>query len=157
MERFMEIAWRLSELHNYNSLMAVLAGVNNAAILRLNSTRRIIKENPIYKDFLKLEALMRSERSFAAYRKALQAAGRQKIPYLGIHLRDFVGISEGNRSFIDSDTINWAKFDMIGEHISAALDPQQYPFKLQTDQMASRLIRESPNITADVRLLFCRS
>jgi ribonuclease HIII len=54
----------LEKLNNFNSLMAVMAGVNSAAILRLKETKQLVaSKNKILVDqFAQLENLMSSER-----------------------------------------------------------------------------------------------
>lgn len=63
--------------------MAVLGGINSAAILRLKQTRFHIQchNATLYKQFLNLENLMSSERSFYNYRKKLNVQS-YGIPYL---------------------------------------------------------------------------
>ncbi|OLL21822.1 Ras guanine nucleotide exchange factor A, partial [Neolecta irregularis DAH-3] len=82
LEKFMNIAWLLRNLNNYNTLMAILAGINNASILRLHSTKELVKQRPAYRYFMSLERLMSSDRSFSAYRLAMKMTTGEKIPYL---------------------------------------------------------------------------
>ena len=60
----LQVAVELRRLNNFNTLMAVLAGVNNAAVLRLKQTRLAVqsKNKKLYDQFLDLETLMSSER-----------------------------------------------------------------------------------------------
>lgn len=54
----------LEKLNNFNSLMAVMAGVNSAAILRLKETKQLVasKNKTLVDQFAQLENLMSSER-----------------------------------------------------------------------------------------------
>lgn len=54
----------LEKLNNFNSLMAVMAGVNSAAILRLKETKQLVasKNKALVDQFSQLENLMSSER-----------------------------------------------------------------------------------------------
>lgn len=63
-EFFLQMAVELRRLNNFNTLMAVLAGVNSAAVLRLKQTRLAVqsKNKKLYDQFLELETLMSSER-----------------------------------------------------------------------------------------------
>lgn len=60
----LQIAVELRAMNNFNTLMAVLAGINSAAVLRLKQTRILIKlkNKRLFDQFLELETLMSSER-----------------------------------------------------------------------------------------------
>lgn len=60
----LKTAVELRGLNNFNTLMAVLAGINSAAVLRLKMTRdkSISRNKKLYDKFLELESLMSSER-----------------------------------------------------------------------------------------------
>ncbi|KAL1632479.1 hypothetical protein SLS56_003557 [Neofusicoccum ribis] len=100
LEKFMKVARKLRELNNYNSLGAVLAGLNGTAIHRLSATRDTI--SPIIaKDFMKLEILMGTQKSHFAYRLAWENSSGERIPYLPLHRRDLVSAAEGNSTFVN--------------------------------------------------------
>ena len=82
LQKFMSIAVELRNLNNYNSLMAIMAGINSASVLRLRQTRQAIITKKIYKQFQSLERLMSTDKSFSSYRMALKASGAPGIPYL---------------------------------------------------------------------------
>ncbi|ORX55209.1 ras GEF [Hesseltinella vesiculosa] len=118
LEKFMMIAVELRDLNNYNTLMALLAGINNASILRLKHTQAAIEKRKIFKRFQSLERLMSSDRSFASYRLALKASSRSPhIPYFGIHSQDLIALAEANKDFKKDSSINWEKFRLMGECI----------------------------------------
>lgn len=60
----LQVAVYLRQLNNFNTLMAVLAGINSAAVLRLKQTRLAVqcRNKALYDQFLELETLMSSER-----------------------------------------------------------------------------------------------
>ena len=82
LQKFMLVAVELRHRNNYNSLMAILAGINSAAILRLKQTQQAIANKKVYQQFLSLERLMSTDRSFNSYRMALKASDAPGIPYL---------------------------------------------------------------------------
>ncbi|CAO3593940.1 unnamed protein product [Absidia cylindrospora] len=126
LEKFMTIAVALRDLNNYNSLMAILAGVNNAAILRMKHTQEAIKKKKIYKRFQSLEKLMSSDRSYASYRMALKAHTTcPSIPYLGILSQDLIALDEANKDMKSDGTIHWDKFRLMGESIMTIIKCQQ--------------------------------
>jgi hypothetical protein len=82
LEKFMSIAAILRHSNNYNTLHAVLAGLGNASVHRLKHTRELLNGKAVNKVYLSLARLMGSDRSFAAYRLALENSEGRTIPYL---------------------------------------------------------------------------
>ncbi|KAI9482763.1 MAG: ras guanine nucleotide exchange factor domain-containing protein [Benjaminiella poitrasii] len=123
-----QIAIELLSLNNFNSLMAVLAGVNSAPILRLKQTRASmqLKNQRLFNQFLDLEILMNSERSFYHYRAKLrEATERPSIPYLGVHQQDLVSLNQANKDKTRDGKIHWKKFVLMGEVIIDIIRCQQ--------------------------------
>ncbi|GAN01947.1 conserved hypothetical protein [Mucor ambiguus] len=119
----------LRQLNNFNTLMAVLAGINSAAVLRLKQTRLAVqcKNRALYDQYLALETLMSSERSFCRYRAALKEIMHVPgIPYLGIHIQDLVSLGEANKDYKANGKVHWKKFRLIGETILQVMR-FQYP------------------------------
>ncbi|CAO3595247.1 unnamed protein product [Absidia cylindrospora] len=136
LEKFMMIAVALRNQNNYNTLMAILAGINNAAILRLKQTQEIIKKKKIYKRFQSLEKLMSSDRSYCSYRLALKASTTcPSIPYLGIHSQDLIALAEANKDVKTDGTVHWEKFRLMGECIMMIMKLQNPKHKVEPDQM----------------------
>ncbi|KAK3062755.1 hypothetical protein LTR53_019213, partial [Teratosphaeriaceae sp. CCFEE 6253] len=79
LEKFMRIARKLREINNYNSLGAIIAGIKSSAVGRLQATRDLLPPE-VGKDWLKLEILMSSSRSHAAYRLAWENTNGERIP-----------------------------------------------------------------------------
>ncbi|KAI7870741.1 ras guanine nucleotide exchange factor domain-containing protein [Spinellus fusiger] len=150
LEKFMFIAVELRNYNNYNSLMAILAGINNAAVLRLRQTREVVSNKKIYKQFQSLEKLMSTDRSFSSYRMALKASGTPGIPYLGIHNQDLVSLSEANKDFKTDGTIHWEKFRLMGESIMGMLKFQNTSYQnISPDQKILSFIADSCVMTED--------
>jgi hypothetical protein len=159
LEKFYRVARELRKLNNYNSLAAVVSGINNSSIYRLQATKDLVPEAAA-KDFKRLEVLMSQQKSYAAYRLAWENTSGERIPYLPLHKRDLVSASEGNRTFIgegsakgkdamqpDPDAeprINWKKFEIMGEVIVSVQRAQGVPY--------------TPfNVSEDIRSLVCEA
>lgn len=143
LEKFYRVARELRKLNNYNSLAAVVSGINNSSVYRLQSTKDLVPEAAA-KDFKRLEVLMSPQKSYAAYRLAWENTSGERIPYLPLHKRDLVSASEGNRTFVgeapsrdktapqgdpDPDMrINWKKFEIMGEVIVSVQRAQGVPY-----------------------------
>ncbi|KAF2460503.1 ras guanine nucleotide exchange factor domain-containing protein [Lineolata rhizophorae] len=148
LEKFMKIARKLREMNNYNSLGAILAGINGTAVHRLLATRDLITPQ-VARDFLKLEILMGTQKSHFAYRLAWENSPGERIPYLPLLRRDLVSALEGNKTFMDDGhegepgegylvrgkdgrdikrRINWRKFEIMGEVIVGVQRAQGVPY-----------------------------
>lgn len=129
LEKFMQVARKLRDLNNYNALGAFLAGINSAAVHRLNATRELLTPE-IQKDWMKLEILMSPTRSYSAYRLAWENSSGERIPFVPLPLRDLVGSQEGNKTFVgEADArINWDMFEVMGEVIVGIQKAQGQPY-----------------------------
>lgn len=117
MAKFMRISQWLRSYGNFNSLMAMIAGINNSAISRLRDTKQNATERQGYKEFVGSELLMSSEKSFSRYRNALKLSEPPCIPYLGVFLRDLLYIDEANKDFKPDGSVNLQKFILMGDII----------------------------------------
>ncbi|KAI9678875.1 MAG: hypothetical protein M1829_001859 [Trizodia sp. TS-e1964] len=129
LEKFMGIAWKLHQLNNFNTLGAILAGINGYAIHRLTQTRSLVSQKASER-FMRLELLMGSQKSHMAYRQAWQKATTSRIPFLPLHRRDLVSAEEGNSTFVGprNDRINWRKFEVMGEVVLGIYQSQAKPY-----------------------------
>ncbi|EED16774.1 Ras guanyl-nucleotide exchange factor RasGEF, putative [Talaromyces stipitatus ATCC 10500] len=145
MEKFMNIALRLRRLNNYNSLGAVMAGINGTPVQRLAQTRELIPLS-VQKDFLRLVILMSTQKSHFAYRLAWDNSFGERIPFLPLHRRDLVSAEEGNKTFVgeNKDRINWKKFEIMGEVVLAIQRSQRTPYPyIQRNEEVQRLVLDA--------------
>ncbi|KAH0544824.1 hypothetical protein FGG08_001053 [Glutinoglossum americanum] len=147
LEKFMRIAWELRHINNYNSLGAVIAGINGNAVHRLTQTRELvcIAAPQAQKNFMRLEILMGTQKSHFAYRLAWANSSSERIPFLPLHRRDLVSAQEGNRTFIGEggDRINWKKFEIMGDVIVGIQKSQGMPFpEMKRNKETERMILE---------------
>jgi len=75
--------------------MAITAGVNQAAILRLKYTIGNAPKN-ILKNLQMLEQKLSAIGSYRDYRVTLKSVDPPTIPYIGVYLGDLIFIEEGN-------------------------------------------------------------
>ncbi|KAF7726579.1 hypothetical protein EC973_008624 [Apophysomyces ossiformis] len=146
LEKYLSIAVELRNHNNYNTLMAVLAGINSAAVLRLKQTHELLSEKKIYKQLQSLERLMSSDSS---YRLALKQSEPPGIPYLGIHSQDLVSMSEANKDFKADGTIHWEKFRLMGQSIMGMMRFQYPTYDIQPDAKILCLIAEGEVLTEE--------
>jgi hypothetical protein len=120
---------KLRRLNNYNSLGALIAGINGTPVHRLSQTRELVPVQ-IQKDFMRLVILMGTQKSHFAYRLAWDNSFSERIPFLPLHRRDLVSAEEGNKTFIGDNRsrINWRKFEVMGEVILGIQRSQKTPY-----------------------------
>lgn len=129
LEKFMSISWKLRQMNNYNSLGALLAGINNSTVSRLSETWALIPPQTS-KQFMRLNILMGSAKSHFAYRLAWENSFTERIPFIPLHRRDLVAAEDGNRTFVGpkEDKINWKKFEIMGEVVIGIQKSQDKPY-----------------------------
>ncbi|KAI8380683.1 ras guanine nucleotide exchange factor domain-containing protein [Blakeslea trispora] len=150
LQKFMLVAVELRNRNNYNSLMAIMAGINSAAILRLKQTQQAISNKKVYKQFQSLERLMSTDRSFNCYRMALRASDAPGIPYLGIHNQDLVSLAEANKDFRADGTVHWEKFRLMGETIMATMKFKHPGYAIEPDAKLLTFIADCYIFSEDV-------
>ncbi|KAL8650858.1 MAG: hypothetical protein Q9210_003577, partial [Variospora velana] len=144
LEKCMAIAWKLRQLNNYNSLGAVVAGINGTAVHRLSQTRELIPHN-VQKQFMRLEILMGTQKSHFPYRLAWSNTSTERIPFLPLHCRDLASAEEGNPTFLggDNNRINWKKFEILGEVVINIQQSQSIPYtSIMRNESVQRLIQD---------------
>lgn len=144
LEKLMQVARRLRELNNYNSLGAFLAGISSAAVHRLNATRELLSPE-MQKDWMKLEILMSPTKSYTAYRLAWENSSGERIPFLPLPLRDLVGAQEGNKTFIGDEAdgrINWLMFEVMGDTVVGIQKAQGLPYRNLVQSARQENLRE---------------
>ncbi|KAL1970627.1 hypothetical protein VTN77DRAFT_4271 [Rasamsonia byssochlamydoides] len=145
LEKFMNIAQKLRRQNNYNSLGAVIAGINGTPVQRLSQTRELIPPS-VQKEFMRLVILMGTQKSHFAYRLAWENSFGERIPFLPLHRRDLVSAEEGNKTFIgdNKDRINWKKFDIMGEVVLDIQRSQRTPYPyIQKNEEVQRLVLDT--------------
>lgn len=137
-------------MNNYNSLGAVIAGVNGSPIHRLAQTRSLVNET-VHKNFMRLELLMGTHKSHFAYRLALENTTTEHIPFIPLHRRDLVSADEGNRSFMeDGNMINWRKFELMGDILLTMTKSQEAPHHdLRPNATTYQLLFDATNSMSD--------
>eukprot|EP01126_Amoeba_proteus_P048428 TRINITY_DN5594_c0_g2_i7.p1 TRINITY_DN5594_c0_g2~~TRINITY_DN5594_c0_g2_i7.p1 ORF type:complete len:262 (-),score=51.43 TRINITY_DN5594_c0_g2_i7:51-836(-) len=93
---FIKVAEQLKLMNNFHTLMAVISGINEGPVFRLNHTREEVGkvDMSLYDGF---QTLMSADRSYITYRGELTKAmsATPGIPYIGVHLRDCIYMGDG--------------------------------------------------------------
>ena len=126
LERFMDLAWKVRQLNNYNSLGAIVAGIGGNEIVRLGATQELVPVDK-RKQFMRLTILMGINRSHAAYRMAWENSFAERIPFLPLLRQDLTMAASANQTFIGTN-VNWKKFDIMGEAIVGVQKSLEQPY-----------------------------
>ncbi|GAB6026437.1 hypothetical protein CHUAL_012636 [Chamberlinius hualienensis] len=131
-EYFIEVARECFNLGNFNSLMAIIAGLNMSPISRLKKTWA--KVNTAKFDIL--EHQMDPTSNFASYRSTLKAAmwrsqgaidDREKIviPFFSLLVKDLYFLNEGCANKLSNGHINFEKFWQLAKQVTEFITWQQ--------------------------------
>ena len=161
LEKLIRIARKLRELNNYNSLGAIIAGLQGSCIHRLAATHELLPVE-VQKNFIKLQVLMSTQKGHSTYRLAWENSSKARIPFLPLHRRDLVVAEQGNKTFItvDDDSegkgekrINWNKFSILGSMLWDLYEAQSKPYKgLSTNEEVRRLLLDGGMVKDDDKL-----
>ncbi|KAM9060784.1 rap guanine nucleotide exchange factor 6 isoform X11 [Sarcophilus harrisii] len=129
-KHFIKIALHCRECKNFNSMFAVISGLNLAPVARLRGTWEKLPSK-YEKHFQDLQDLFDPSRNMAKYRNILSNQSMQPpiIPLFPIVKKDITFLHEGNDSKVDG-LVNFEKLRMIAKEIrqvvrmtSANMDP----------------------------------
>jgi son of sevenless-like protein len=134
--RMIKLAQHLRQIHNYHSLLAVVAALESASVTRLKKTWEAVDKSYL-QQLQDLKALMSAEGSYKSFRAALHSEDPPCIPYLGVYLADLTFIEDGNPDRVPSaddsgrELINFAKMRMLAKVIDEIRFYQQDPFAFE--------------------------
>uniref|UniRef100_A0A3B4DXL0 Rap guanine nucleotide exchange factor (GEF) 6 n=1 Tax=Pygocentrus nattereri TaxID=42514 RepID=A0A3B4DXL0_PYGNA len=129
-KHFIKIALHCRECKNFNSMFAIISGLNLSPVSRLRSTWEKLpsKYEKLFRD---LQDIFDPSRNMAKYRNILSSQSVQPpiIPLFPVVKKDLTFLHEGNDSIVDG-LVNFEKLRMIAKEIrnvvrmtSANMDP----------------------------------
>ncbi|KAH6584821.1 hypothetical protein BASA61_007189 [Batrachochytrium salamandrivorans] len=126
-EGFIKLAKECRKLNNFNTLMAVISGLNLVAVSRLKATWEITDPKRV-KQLNELEALLSPTNNFRIYRSLVAEIEEEQlknrrpyIPILSLFLKDFLFMNDGNPKIVDNGCINVDKLRTMYSRASEAL------------------------------------
>ncbi|EPY81675.1 PDZ domain-containing guanine nucleotide exchange factor I isoform 2-like protein [Camelus ferus] len=129
-KHFIKIALHCRECKNFNSMFAIISGLNLASVARLRGTWEKLPSK-YEKHLHDLQDLFDPSRNMAKYRNILSSQSMQPpiIPLFPVVKKDMTFLHEGNDSKVDG-LVNFEKLRMIAKEIrqvvrmtSANMDP----------------------------------
>nr|XP_039254145.1 RAS guanyl-releasing protein 1-like [Styela clava] len=143
--KYIKISQKLREMRNYNTLMAVVGGLRHTAIARLKKTMSALPKDSI-KALDELVELLDSKSNYVAYRRdyAQQQEGNTfKIPIIGIHMKDIIGLHTALPDRVGDNLINVKKMLSIGSTFQEMLNLQRSPFPFEVNKDLVNTLRVS--------------
>eukprot|EP00011_Vannellida_sp_DIVA3-517-6-12_P004746 CAMPEP_0114636138 /NCGR_PEP_ID=MMETSP0168-20121206/16836_1 /TAXON_ID=95228 ORGANISM="Vannella sp., Strain DIVA3 517/6/12" /NCGR_SAMPLE_ID=MMETSP0168 /ASSEMBLY_ACC=CAM_ASM_000044 /LENGTH=787 /DNA_ID=CAMNT_0001847851 /DNA_START=1 /DNA_END=2366 /DNA_ORIENTATION=- len=112
-QKFIIIATQCSQLNNFQSALALVAGLMNTAVYRMKKSWETVGKDSfmVLKD---LSSLM--DKSFKTYRVRLASATPPCIPYIGLWQTDLTFLDDGNPEFIEG-LVNFKKMRKLADTI----------------------------------------
>nr|CAG8501439.1 4968_t:CDS:10 [Entrophospora candida] len=154
-KHFVAVADKCLLLNNFNSLTAIISGLNSAPIHRLRRTWETASQKTI--TLLEgLNRVMNSTKNFFAYRETLHSVNPPCVPFLGVYLTDLTFIEDGNPNILKKQTniINFSKRMKTAEVIREIQQYQSVPYNLTSVQEIQVFIETNLKDSDDVANLY---
>ena len=146
-QRLIAVAECLQRLNNFNSLLAMLAAFNSAAVYRLRATRALLPA-PARAWYAAAMRLMNADGAYRHYREALRTARTPLLPYLGVALTDLTFIEDGNPDTVGG-LVNFRKRQLVHGVIADIQLYQQTPYRIAPDPALLALLHTLPALDDD--------
>uniref|UniRef100_A0A5F5PRA4 RAS guanyl-releasing protein 1 n=1 Tax=Equus caballus TaxID=9796 RepID=A0A5F5PRA4_HORSE len=131
--KFIQVAQKLHQLQNFNTLMAVIGGLSHSSISRLKETSSHIPHE-INKVLGEMTELLSSYRNYDNYRRAYGECTHFKIPILGVHLKDLISLYEALPDYLEDGKVNVPKLLTLYNHINELIQLQEVPPPLEANK-----------------------
>ncbi|KAL5474699.1 hypothetical protein EMCRGX_G026682 [Ephydatia muelleri] len=141
--KFVEATRYLFNLHSYNTMLAVLGGLNHFSVRRLLQTWNVVDKSK-KEDLNTWTNFFSSHMNYSAYRHAVtQLDGAFCIPVIGIALKDMVAVDTQARDFTNtgSTAINMVKYRKLSTILSGTRRQQLTAPAIQPEMDHLRIIR----------------
>ena len=146
-EKLLDVAHLLLQLGNYNSLMAILGGLNNSSVHRLAHTSASLSTRS-RQIFESLSEIMSSSRSYASFRAHYLSCKPPAIPFIGVYLTDLTFIEDGNPNEV-GELVNFSKRVLVHTIIVDVLRYQNVNYQLKLIPQLQSFISKLPRLPQD--------
>ncbi|XP_039625117.1 RAS guanyl-releasing protein 2 isoform X1 [Polypterus senegalus] len=127
-KQFIQVAQKLLQLQNFNTLMAVVGGLSHSSISRLKETHSHISPD-ITKTFDSLTELVTSCGNYSQYRKRFAECEGFRFPILGVHLKDLIAVHVALPDWVDKEKtkVNLVKTQQLYTILNELVQVQATP------------------------------
>ncbi|KAK0097122.1 hypothetical protein PV326_003229 [Microctonus aethiopoides] len=159
-EYWIETARECFNIGNFNSLMAIIAGLNMSPISRLKKTWSKVQSAK----FSILEHQMDPSSNFSSYRSTLKAAmwrsagatdERQRIvvPFFSLLVKDLYFLNEGCSNKLPNGHINFEKFWQLAKQVTEFIAWKQVACPFEKNSRVIAFLQASPVLTENALAL----
>lgn len=159
-EFWVEVGRECFNIGNFNSLMAIIAGLNMSPISRLKKTWSKIQSGK----FAILEHQMDPSSNFSSYRSTLKAAmwrsagatdQRQRIviPFFSLLVKDLYFLNQGCSNKLPNGHINFDKFWQLAKQVTEFIAWKQVTCPFEKDAKIIALLQQGPVLTENALAL----
>ncbi|KAF0428186.1 ras GEF [Gigaspora margarita] len=154
-KHFVAVADKCRQLNNFNSLTAIISGLNSAPIHRLKRTWEMVNARTI-QTLDNLNRIMNSTKNFNDYREMLHSVNPPCVPFLGVYLTDLTFIEDGNPDILkkNQQLINFSKRMKTADVIREIQQYQSVPYNLTPVQEIQIFIQSHLQDSRDVSDLY---
>lgn len=144
---FVAVASHLATFNNYQTMYAILSGLNDGPVERLKHTQAEVGPQDIA-TYESLQALMAADKSYASYRAALANAKPPVIPYIGVYLRDCTYFGDGLKSD-DGTSFNPKKLNYLWNVIAQVKTFSSADYTFKSNDRLEPILEACPSISND--------
>jgi len=148
-EKYIRIAEHLHNISNFNTLIAVIAGLNISAVNRMKHTWDQVNKKQ-RESLAKMQEVFSPSNSFKLYRNTIRVATSKGavMPYLGVVLGDLTFAEDGNTDYLDNNPnlCNFRKREIICKIIRELLLNQQTAYNFPVDEAIRAYVTEVPYV-----------
>ncbi|KAB0389792.1 hypothetical protein E2I00_018400 [Balaenoptera physalus] len=156
-EFFIDVARECFNIGNFNSLMAIISGMNMSPVSRLKKTWAKVKTAK----FFILEHQMDPTGNFCNYRTALRGAAhrsltahssREKIviPFFSLLIKDIYFLNEGCANRLPNGHVNFEKFLELAKQVGEFITWKQVECPFEQDPSITHYLHTAPIFSEDV-------
>ncbi|XP_025244062.1 ras-GEF domain-containing family member 1C isoform X3 [Theropithecus gelada] len=155
-EFFIDVARECFNIGNFNSLMAIISGMNMSPVSRLKKTWAKVKTAK----FFILEHQMDPTGNFCNYRTALRGAAhrsltahssREKIviPFFSLLIKDIYFLNEGCANRLPNGHVNFEKFLELAKQVGEFITWKQVECPFEQDPSITHYLSTAPVFSED--------
>uniref|UniRef100_A0A8C1TC66 RAS guanyl releasing protein 2 n=1 Tax=Cyprinus carpio TaxID=7962 RepID=A0A8C1TC66_CYPCA len=149
---FVRVAQKLLQLQNFNTLMAVVGGLNNSSISRLKETQAHIS-NETNKVFNSLLDLLTSCGNYSHYRRRFAECTGFRFPILAVNLKDLIAVHVALADWTDPQKtrVNLTKTQQLYAILQELALVQNNPPNIEANTDLLNLLTVSYNALSEIK------